>query len=423
MYRRYQQKNLIILLLLLGIAGLSVGFAAFSTNLSISSSANVTPDSSNFSIKFSTSESSLKTDTVKPSDNPYNLVVTNGVITNSITPVLSNLSATFTEPGQYVEYSLYIRNDGQYNAYLSSFNFVGDKICTGVAGTTDYLVQSACESINITAKIGGALYTETSEITGYSLEKKTSEQIVIRLEYDAYGAYVDGDFSIDFPNIVLIYTSTSNPEYQPSNPDSKIAKLISGTLEDLGSEVSIGTEEFYVLGNQNNNVVLISKYNLRVGFYHAGEVYIGAVPEPVGIQGSDALGWYHDYIEGDYIIGVTGFSSYSVPEDERSKYEGSIVEGYVNDYKTYLEALGVHPIESRLINQDELERAGCSISTKTCANEQYKWIYNTAFWTQIPSSTSKIYCVSTDAKIKEVSYSSNMGYGVRPVIVLPKSDF
>ena len=51
-----KQKMLIIIALVVGIASLSIGFAAFSTTLNISSSASVTPNSDTFSVKFSTNK-------------------------------------------------------------------------------------------------------------------------------------------------------------------------------------------------------------------------------------------------------------------------------------------------------------------------------------------------------------------------------
>ena len=47
-----KQKLLVVLALVIAIASLSIGFAAFSTTLNISPSANVTPNSDSFSVKF-----------------------------------------------------------------------------------------------------------------------------------------------------------------------------------------------------------------------------------------------------------------------------------------------------------------------------------------------------------------------------------
>ena len=60
--------------------------------------------------------------------------------------------------GDYVEYVFYARNEGEYTAYLNNINYLGDKTCIASSGTTESLVQSACNSINVTVTIGSTTY-------------------------------------------------------------------------------------------------------------------------------------------------------------------------------------------------------------------------------------------------------------------------
>ena len=53
------RKKLVIFMLMFSIAALSIGFAAFSASLNISSQASITPNSDTFSVKFSTNKDSL----------------------------------------------------------------------------------------------------------------------------------------------------------------------------------------------------------------------------------------------------------------------------------------------------------------------------------------------------------------------------
>ena len=73
--------------------------------------------------------------------------------------IISNLSATFTEPGQYVEYTFYARNEGEYTAYLNSINYFGEKTCESSEEISSN-VQSACDSIAL------KVYVEDSEYLG-----------------------------------------------------------------------------------------------------------------------------------------------------------------------------------------------------------------------------------------------------------------
>lgn len=204
-----------IVALVIGIVGLSIGFAAFSSVLNIQTSANVKPDSSTLNVDFSTAEDKMEIAEIIPTATPNSLVTTNGVIDNSGDPTISKLSATFTEPGQSVVYKFYAYNAGELNAYLKSivFSNVTDqnttKVCTAGQGTTDALVQKACDKISVKIKVGNELETTTGKasITGHALSKGNGELVTVTLEYEAGADRADGDFTVAFGNITLNYSS------------------------------------------------------------------------------------------------------------------------------------------------------------------------------------------------------------------------
>lgn len=204
-----------IVALVVAVLGLSIGFASFSNVLNIQASANVKPDSSTLNVDFSSSIDSVTVAEITPTATPNSIVTTNATIDNSADPTISNLSATFTEPGQSVVYKFYAYNAGELNAYLKSIvyaNVAGGnatKVCTAKEGTTDALVQKACENILVKVKVGNELETATGKasITGHSLAKKTGEMITVTLEYADGAERTDGDFSVAFGNITLNYSS------------------------------------------------------------------------------------------------------------------------------------------------------------------------------------------------------------------------
>ena len=204
-----------IVALVVAVLGLSVGFASFSNVLNIQASANVKPDNNTMNVDFSSSIDSVTVAEITPTATPNSIVTTNATIDNSADPTISNLSATFTEPGQSVVYKFYAYNAGELNAYLKSIvyaNVAGSnatKVCTAKEGTTDALVQKACENILVKVKVGNELETATGKasITGHSLAKKTGEMITVTLEYSAGAERTDGDFSVAFGNITLNYSS------------------------------------------------------------------------------------------------------------------------------------------------------------------------------------------------------------------------
>ncbi|MBR6690634.1 MAG: hypothetical protein IKL65_04825, partial [Bacilli bacterium] len=105
MYGKIRKKQMTMFIIaIVGVFAISIGFAAFSSTLRISSQASVTPNSNTFSVVFSSDENSLKTDAVAA--NPSNLGDP-ATIDNSSNPTISGLNAKFTAPNQSVTYTFY----------------------------------------------------------------------------------------------------------------------------------------------------------------------------------------------------------------------------------------------------------------------------------------------------------------------------
>lgn len=205
--------------LIVAVVGLSVGFAAFSNTLVIKSSANVTPDSSTFNVDFSSSSTEVAVDEIVPtlvaSDSQKDKVSsTNAIIDNSTNPTISNLGVTFTEPGQSATYKFYAYNAGELKAYLKSITYANanggnaPKVCTAKTGTTDELVQKACNAISLKVDVGAQSATgSVADITTHGLEKMTSELVTVTIEYAVDGERADGDFTVVFGDVTLKYSS------------------------------------------------------------------------------------------------------------------------------------------------------------------------------------------------------------------------
>lgn len=208
-------KVIAIVALLLAVVGLSVGFAAFSSTLKISSSANVTPNSDTFKVVFSSNGTALTTEKVSGDVTGTGASATKATINNdAANPTITGLSATFTEPGQKVVYTFYAHNNGEYDAFLKSVTYANvtgessSKVCTAGNGTTGALVTSACDDISVKVNVGTTQTTgSTAAITGHSLSKGAFEQVTVTIEYVADGARADGDFSVAFGDVSLVYSS------------------------------------------------------------------------------------------------------------------------------------------------------------------------------------------------------------------------
>ena len=216
MERNRQTKMIAIVALVIAVAGMSLGFAAFSTTLNISSSASVTPDSSTFSVGF------YPASTAALANAPASPVVastTGGTSASDISveegsSTIQGLNANFTAPGGSATYSFYVGNSGEYDAYLRAINFNNvtgsnlNKVCTAGTGTTASLVDAACDDITISVNVHGITTTSTnSTFTEKILYKKTFEPITITIAYAANGDRADGPFSVEFGEISLDYST------------------------------------------------------------------------------------------------------------------------------------------------------------------------------------------------------------------------
>ena len=190
-----------------------------------------------------------------------------------------------------------------------------------------------------------------------------------------------------------------------------VARLVSGEIDEVGSEVCIKDECFYIISNDGTTVTMLAKYNLYVGGKYEDNVWTAYGDEATGKQDSTMLGFVSS---GQPYKGVTAFS------DNDSYYTESIVEVYVNNYNTYLTTLGVTPMEARLITIDELISLGCSEDDTSCSNAP-SWVYLTSYWTgsRLPS---QVWFVYTNKLMSHTIFSYDHSFGVRPVIEMSIDD-
>ena len=435
MQRYRKRKLIIIMILMIGIASLSIGFAAFSATLNISSSASVTPNSDSFKVMFSTDKDSLKTDSVH-SYASFGATAGVAVINNTTNPMITNLSASFTKPGDYVEYVFFARNEGGYTAYLNSINYLGEKVCASLGDATELLVQSACASISVFVTVGDESYSDSDEITGHMLLPGEGEEIKVRIVYASNGEYVDGDFSITLPNISLVYSTMNDSTIQPPISSSVDVHLKNGSIDLPGSEVCIGEECFYIISSTEQTITMIAKYNLLVGYNDIciSEDENGLCEESQTIeldsskvvQNESAKGSVEDenFIVTYPVVGYVYFSDDTQKGENYNSYNGSIVEKYVNEYRNYLSSLGVNVVDARILNVDEFE----CVSDRFHPNDELNcnrasYFYTTSYWIMGDNYSSQmIWGVNFGYNFIMLSRYDDFGYGVRPVIEIPLTE-
>jgi len=251
-----KQQVLSIVIMLVAVAALSIGFAAFSSTLRISSQATVNPDAETFSVIFSNDGNNIETEqTVQPSSETYGEAAT---IENGISPTISGLKAKFTLPGQSVTYSFYSKNTGGYLAYLNNISFIGKKSCTAEEGTSEELVQNACNGISISIKVGNddAVSASKNSISNHTLVAGNSEPVVVTITYDSNAALADGPFNVSFGDITLTYSTVS--DFIISGQGVETAEAHIGEYVNYVATGTSYTGKWRIFGSENGQILLIS---------------------------------------------------------------------------------------------------------------------------------------------------------------------
>ncbi|MBQ9071546.1 MAG: hypothetical protein IJY25_00105, partial [Bacilli bacterium] len=451
-----------------------------SSSLLIKSSLSVDPDSSTFSVVFSSSSTALETNAITPTVNPTTLTATKATIDNSGTyPTIENLSATFTEPGDSVSYTFYARNTGKYDAYLTSIVFQNLEIgvfknCIAMPGTSETLVASACNSISATVTVGSESATSTTlGIEDHELLQGNSETVTITLSYGSNGTRADGPFEVNFGNIYLTYGTQETSE-MPVLPEASTCILSNDVADEnfnntigaigVGDEVTCGSESFYVIPNDTvahpesveGTVALLSKYNLNVGN--------DTVEGTLGIQNASATGavsnlegnnldfsycnfteeemneaysgTFDDIIAFNEWAGCNGTVAFASFEDYISTgttYWGEVDSGtfiynsnatpftYVENYGNILKKMGMKVIISTLPSNNQLINLGCSTSDNSCTNAP-SWVYSTSYWSGSAFDDDFVWIVASGGIFDDGDFFSAFFSGVRPVVIISESD-
>ena len=329
-------------------------------------------------------------------DNPR---VTGGSATTDI-PIVNGVTATFNTtlnmPGDFYEFVVDVVNDGDIDAMIEN-----------VVKTPELTTEQAkFLKYEIT-------YQNNEPITTKQLlAKDTTMPIKVRIEYR------NDLVSSDLPTGQVILDLALTLEYIQS--DGTGSSVTDNGIYDpykIGNEKCFGSECFYVLSSTEDTVTMLAKYNLYVGAELNNTFYNTYGEEATGMQDSTMLGRLTSSI---IYRGVTPFSN------DSPNYSGSIIEGYVNNYKEILENnFDIDVIEARLITYDELSNPDTFACEKSsfCSNTSYSWIYSTTYWTGSAYSDQYIYGISNGGYFGIYEYNSKDIFGVRPVIVISKDYF
>ena len=299
-----KQKVITIAALVIAVIGLSIGFAAFASTLNISTSASVTPADGNFIVKFSKVNNELNEEDVTPSTGTGDAADIDN--TNASNPKIGTLSTTFTQPGQSVEYTFYVRNMGKYDAYLTNIRFnnasTGNsfKVCTATSDNPVSNANDMCQYITYRLTLedspSNKVLTSTSDFAttvgnSYYVAKSAdpttgttnSKMVKVTITYEDGSPFADGAFTVNFGSVELVFASLAG--YVPPVATSEAATGDTCTVVNhksfgnscvlsqdtgtsgisTGDKITCGTESFYVIETPSNGITkMLAEWNLNV---------------------------------------------------------------------------------------------------------------------------------------------------------------
>ena len=277
-------------------------------------------------------------------------------------------------------------------------------------------------------KLDKTIPTLTVKTANPTLKEGQSNEIITYLNEPTYGPS-NGNVVCKLNNTEITNTSSlavgthtvtcnavsnsglsSNDAVLTIKVEEKLIRLVvdanSNGVAELGDEVCIGNECFYVLTNDGTNIRMLAKYRIDVS---------DNTTRKNRLQNTGTL--------------TTVFSSKTIKGTNLNSYEGSIVEDLVGDYKTTLEGLGATISEATLLTESEVKGApfNCTSTSSGSCNPTYSWLYkdgNTTVahhWTRSAYSdnTSHVWVVGDAGFVSYLHY--NFAYGVRPVVTIATS--
>ena len=309
-------------------------------------------------------------------------------------------------PGDFYEFTIDVVNDGSIDAMIDGVSKT-PTLTTEQAKYLNYIVEyQNGESIN----------------TKQLVSKESFVRLKVRVEFRKDITASDLPTTSETLNLAFTVNYVQSDETGSNVTNNGVMKVnvVSGDGTQVGNEVCIKDECFYVISSTDTSVTMLSKYNLYVGSECASYLSSSCTPygtEATGRQEQTMIG----YFSPGPGRGITAFSSATHQGEYYNSYNGSIVEEYVNTYGNYLTQI-IDLIEIRLIKAAELETLGCDLENKNCDNSP-SWLYSTKYWCEPYTNDAMQYIWGFSSQGLNAYSRTATTMGVRPVIVISKDNF
>ena len=183
-----------------------------------------------------------------------------------------------------------------------------------------------------------------------------------------------------------------------------LSKPCKSTSLDIGSLVTCGSDNFYILEKNNDSISILAKYNLDLDTSRQSS------DASDFISFSNNMYWYSNgKLKENY---GSGFPAYVYDE-------GSNLYKYVNEYNNYLVSkLKIKSATSTLISAQHAENMGCSIAESTCTNTP-SWFIG-SYWTGTAIDHDSMKIMHGWSYLYDWAYWGDAG--IRPLVTINLED-
>ena len=181
---------LVVIALVLSIVGISIGFAAMSTELTINGTATVVPAS--WKIKFQNLS--------KVTGEDANIISAPQITSDTH---IGNYSVKLSKPGDKVVYKFEVANTGSLDAELTSYTFATPTI-TGTSTNAAADAQIVSDNLVYTLTYNDASHTPIQ--VGDDLDKEDAKELLLTVAYnEAATELPENEVSITGMDVTFVY--------------------------------------------------------------------------------------------------------------------------------------------------------------------------------------------------------------------------
>jgi len=239
--------------------------------------------------------------------------------------------------------------------------------------------------------------------------------------------YSDGNFYLGG---CKVNGSEKEYSYGIKNPMCTLDDKDSNGIASLSDIVTCGTESFYVMYNKNNEITMLSMYNLYVGNNVLVDerhlpIKIESLENPTNKQSelakatvsmgnttyygtvafSTNLYWVDDYLNVLPEIKTTWLYN-----------ENTSIYQYISEYQRILkDDLGVSSAVATLISYEQVNDLKTNFGNPS-------WLYLTSYWTGSLNNSDCVWAVNTEGDFWGEIANIDRSFGARPVITISISE-